>query len=486
MRKLLLILLVPLFVMTACDDYDSWTTSPSAVLSFSLEEVAFDTVITAQSSTTKTLIIYNRNSKGVRIRKAALEMGSASPFRLNIDGQFLNNGEGEDFEIRTNDSIFVRIEVTLPEVGSADISKWQDNLTLMLESGTTQSIALKADGMDVKRLNGLNVVSDMTLSSPIPYLVYDSLAIQEGATLTIAPGTTLMFHSGVSALVRGTLKAEGTLEKPIVFRGDRVDRMFPYLPYDNTPNRWGGLFFYTSSYNNSFTQCDIHGGDYGIICEEKLDDIAGQPYCIRMENSVIHNVGGKGLALNNCRSKIIGTQISNTLEQCVSIFGGDHDFIHCTIAQFYPWDADRKEALLIANKQEDSEHSLVNCRFTNCVITGYADDVIMGSISENEGVAFEYLFDHSLLRTVEDKDETRYVNVTFEKQDLDPSREKHFTLFDTNNFLYDFIPVEGSIIRGMADSSVAAQYPIDRNGVNRLADGEPDAGAYEGDLKIED
>jgi hypothetical protein len=44
---------------------------------------------------------------------------------------------------------------------------------------------------------------------------------------------------------------------------------------------------------------------------------------------------------------------------------------------------------------------------------------------------------------------------------------------------FNFTPDSLSPVRGLADRTVAEQFPIDLNGKSRLADGKPDAGAYE-------
>ena len=45
--------------------------------------------------------------------------------------------------------------------------------------------------------------------------------------------------------------------------------------------------------------------------------------------------------------------------------------------------------------------------------------------------------------------------------------------------LFSFIPDSVSPLRGIANVELAQRFPIDLNGKNRLADGAPDAGAYE-------
>ena len=478
----LLIILLPFgggLVGASCDDYDSWTTLPTAQLTLSEDTVAFDTIITEQGSTTKTLIAHNYNDKGLRISRVELAQGAASHFRINVDGQYLSGGVGEDFEVRRKDSIYVRIEVLLPDGDSDAIRDFEDQLIFTLESGVQQKVVLTASGLDVIILRGETINADRTLDAKRPYVIYDSLVVAPGATLTLPEGCILMFHDQTSLLVHGTLKANGTLAKPVTLRGDRTDRMFPYLPYDNTPNRWGGIHFFADSKNNELTQCDIHSGDYGIICDSTALTEDTYPLLL-MEDCVVHNIGGPGLVFTHCRTQVTGTQISNTLGRCVDIEGGAHTFIHCTIAQFYPLSASRGDALYLADMEGESIYRpLLWSHFINCVITGYADDVIMGNLAETTFADVDFAFQNSLLRTVV-SDDRRFQNVKYDLPDsLDISGKDHFRLFDTYNFLYDFTPDSLSAIRGLADPEFSKLFPVDRCGVSRLADGQPDAGAYE-------
>lgn len=466
------------FSLTSCDDYDKWTTSPDAQLTFSSDTVAFDTVVTTLGSSTRTLIAFNHGDKGLRIRSVELAGGATSPFRVNVDGQYLYNGVGEDFEVRRKDSIYVRIEVTLPDADSDDIHHHEDVLRFTLESGVVQQVPLTAEGLDVIMLRAERIAADRTLDAQRPYLIYDSLVVETGATLTLPAGCRMMFHDGTSLIVHGSLQANGTLEDPVIFRGDRTDRMFPYLPYDNTPNRWGGIRLCAESHDNVLTQCDIHSGDYGILCEA-TDITEDTPPLLLMDNCIVHNIGGPGLQFGHCRTQVTGTQVSNTMGNCVNLTGGGHTFIHCTFAQFYPFSGDRGHALFLCD--DEGKAPILWSHFINCVITGYAEDVVMGKITDNSENPCDYLFQNCLLRTVVSDDLTRFVNVRYDNSDeLQPSGSGHFTLFDTTNFLYDLTPRPESIIRGMADPEVAALFPTDRRGTSRLADGQPDTGAYEG------
>ncbi len=469
-------------MLPACGEMESWTTNPDVRLSFSRDTLAFDTVITGAGSATQTLIVRNGKEDGVRIAQIRLAKGAESPFRVNVDGQYLYNGIGQDFEVRGEDSIYVRAFVKMPVTDSHDIEAQQDELQFTLENGVVQRVVLTSSGLNVTVLRAMVVDKDMALPTERPYQVFDSLVVNPGCTLTLPAGCTLMLHDGTDIIVYGTLRAEGTLEKPVVLRGDRTDRMFPYLPYDNTPNRWGGVHITAESRGNSLVQLDLHSSDYGITVDSTDVASLNEPV-LTLENSVLHNIGGPGLTLRNTWATVIGTQLSNTLGDVLSVTGGDVQFIHCTLAQFYPFSANRGYALWLANKEGENELPLKRAHFLNCVITGYADDVVMGNLTEEEeGMEkINYLFQNSLLRTVASDDMERFRDIRYDVKDsVEQVADKNFKLFDTDNFWYDFAPDSLSSIRGLADYDYAHQYPVDRRGISRLADGEPDAGAYEG------
>lgn len=463
------------FLAGACTDYESFTRNPSARLEFSADTIAFDTIVSTIPSATKTLTVYNRNPDGLRITSVRLANGSLSHFRVNVDGEWLSQGAGEDFRIYRKDSLIVRIEVTVPEVGTNEIGTIQDVLCFQLESGHMQEVVLTAGAIDAYLVHGMVIGKDSTLLTDKPYLIYDSLYVASNACLTLSPGTRLMFHDDAAMHVYGRVDARGTAQNPVVFRCDRLDHMFDYLLYDNTPNRWQGINIHAGSTNNRFIHCDIHAGSYGIICDSTSIDTT----TLTLENTIIHNVGGDGLRLDNCKARIINTQISNTQGDCVYIYGGDYEFVHCTIAQFYPFTANRGNALYLANNINDRYRELRQAHFNNCVITGYGDDVIMGSISEGQDYTCPYLFSHCYLNTIESEDSIRFSHIIYDTDEQPLFREKNFVLFDTKNFLYDFTPDSLSSIRSLADTIYARQYPIDLKGESRVDDGAPDAGCYE-------
>lgn len=463
--------------VVSCMDDEDFSTSPSDRLVFSTDTVSFDTVISGAPTNTRTFMVYNHGEKALRVSRASLGRGAASPFRVNVDGTFLEGGQAGDFEIYARDSIRVFLEMTAP-VSDSDVPvAVEDDLMFQLESGQTQSVHLVAYGQDVILMRGLVISSDTTLSAQRPYQVMDSLVVAEGATLTLAAGTRLFFHPDASLIVRGTVLAEGVLGDEVMMRGDRMGNMFTDQPYDLIPGQWGGIVLTSTSYGNHFNYCDIHSGSFGVRC----DSSDANREKVRIENSVLHNMQGDVLSATSSSVFVGNSQLTNAGGNCVTLLGGRSRFVHCTIANFYAFAGGRGVALAYSNTAGGTDYPLHQADFINCLITGYSDDEIMGtSKDDSETVAFNYFFSHCLLNTPEFVDE-RVVACLWDNDEADVCREQNFNPpFDIDRLSFTFTLDSLSQARGHADAIASRQYfPTDRLGRDRLTDGLPDIGCYQ-------
>ena len=465
-----------LWGLPACSDDVEYSTSTGDRLSFSTDSVKFDTLFTTLGSSTRVLQIYNHNSKALKITSIVQAAASTSGFRVNVDGQFATTFD--NLEVRSGDSMYVFVEIT-PTAQQSNLPVMiADSLIFTLESGVRQSVKLVAYGQDATTLRAPHFTADSTLTATKPYLVYDSLLVDSGVTLTLEPGTRLFFHKGVKCLIRGTLNATGTAQAPILFRGDRTDNMFTDMPYDLIPGQWGGIKLYESSYNNAFIYCDIHSSQYGIKCE------MADPSRLKLtvENSVIQNASGNVLEMTMCRAMVGNSLLVTAGGHCVSILGGAASFVHCTIANFYSWSA-RGEALRIDNIKNDTIYPLFGVDFVNCIITGDGADEIKGSVAEkSDSVDYSqyaiYSFSYSLINST-DSSNTHFTHITWDKKSNEVWGVAQFKSIYNTNRHYNFHLDSLSTARDIANPDYAAIYPYDLDGNNRLADGKPDAGCYE-------
>lgn len=469
MRKLTYLLLA-LLSLVACSDDESFTNSPSALLTFSVDTVRMDTVFSQVPSAAKSFWVHNYSGDGLRCTSVRLERGKTSGFRVNVDGVDLSGGtEATDIEVRRKDSLRVFIELTSPAQNREEPTLLEDNLVFRLESGVEQKVNLNAYSWDATLLRNHHVTGEETFRGPKPIVVYGGLTVDSAATLHLAAGTTLYFHNDAALHVYGRLLAEGTAEENVVLRGDRIDNMFSYLPYDMTPGQWRGVRLYASSTENELTYTDIHSAFDGIV----IDSCDASRAKLRMMASTIHNCQGYGLISHGASVGLYNSQFTNTLHDCVFIDGGAAVINNCTLAQFYPFDSERGAALRFGN-EHTTLAAMVVC---NSLITGYADDVLMGEGTDSVN-GFSYQFDHCIIRTPkpETADSTWLTNIVYEDiKDTLTQGYKHFRKIDTDNLRYDFRIDSVSIAIGAADPTTALS--TDRLGVRR--DDKPDIGAYE-------
>jgi len=454
MKRILPFFLLLCVIVGACDSYDDFTTDPSLLLTFSAETVEFDTVITAEGSSTRTLMVSNRGDEGLRIVAVEFEKGSASPFRANVDGVFLDGGRGTDFEVRTRDSIFVRLECTLPETDKDETTTYEDRLLFHLESGVTQSVSVTAIGMDVYRWTDVTLTEDMTLESGRPVLVDGPLTVSEDVTFTIKAGTRLFFRDNGSLIVRGTLKVEGEEDRPVVLRGDRTDRLLWYMPYDNMPDRWNGIVLTNGSKGHEIKWMDLHSSRWGIRAENT--DLS-------MQSSRLHNISGItaetsfGIYLKNCDFTADNVCISNAMGHALYLLGGKASLTHCTMAQYLLiGGGSMGMALFLANKDGDTDYDIDSYTFSRCLVMGYGDDVISASFQHPGTMEEPLSFNECYLNTVHDPSDERFVDCLYDSEEaekrgnkgLSPDKRGLYRLFNTTLYLYDFTPAPGSPCEG--------------------------------------
>ena len=441
------------------------------MLTFSEDTVRFDTVFTTIGSTTQLFKVYNRGKASLMISNIRLASGGSTGFRVNVDG--VSATSFTDVEVRHGDSLYVFVEVTVNPRDEDNPFQLRDSLQFFLQSGIYQQVQLEAYGQDMIPLRGATIVTDTTFTGDRPYVVYDSLVVGHGVTLRMSEGTRLYFHDKAFVRIRGTLLAEGSVERPVVFRGDRLDNLFSYLPYDRLDNQWGGIIIDALSFGNHLNFVDIHSGGWGIRC----DSADASQVKLTIENSVIHNVAGDALSAVGSRLWVGNSELTNAGGHCLKVRGGDVQVVYSTLANFYPW-ALRGASLSLTNEK----CALTRADFRSCLITGYSsNELMLWPTSEPDSLTFNYRFDHCLLNLPTDSIRAdRYLYCQIDSMGHDVSRITNFPQIDTDIFYYDFSL--DSLSRAVGAASVDDAllfYPLDRLGRNRLENDAPDAGALE-------
>ena len=418
----------------ACKDDDNFSSNGGLRLTFQTDTLQMDTVFSKTPSATYAFWVYNQNDDGIRLQSVRLGKKNQTGFRVNVDGSYLDNALGSqvsDLEIRRNDSILVFVELTSVEIAQPDPKLIEDDLIFSLESGVEQKVNLRAWSWDAVKMYDVVVEGEQTIESTTPIIIYGGITVPEGRRLNLR-NSTLYFHDGAGIECYGDLIIENC-----VLRGDRLDRMFDYLPYDRVSGQWKGIHLYETAMTARLSHTEIRNAENALV----LDSAAIDETQVRlgMGGCIIHNAEGYGLKSVNSNIYISECQFTNTLNDCVLIVGGIADINYCTMAQFYPFSAERGAALRFVNYEGDNDIPLLKLRCEGIILTGYESDVLMGSVRDSIA-AFEYQFVNSLLRTpkVDDDDSVRFVNVRWESPKDSIQGTKHFKVIDEENLIYDF------------------------------------------------
>lgn len=477
---LILTLAIPLFF--ACDNDDKFTDDSNVRLDFSSDTVRFDTVFTGIGTATKRLKIYNKDKKAVSISNIELMSAGKTGFRMNVDGESGNKISNVD--ILGKDSIYVLVEVTVNPLDRDNPLLIADSIRLQY-NGVTRYIRLEAIGQDVVLWKAKKIDQDTTLTSEKPFLIYDSLRVQKNAKLTIGENVKMYFHSGAGLSVQGTIEAKGTIEAPVVFRGDRMDNMLesPVLPYDRVPGQWQGISIAGDSYGNIFENVRIRNSVHGILCYPS--DTVKQK--ARLWNTIIQNTTKEGLWAVNARISAKNSLFANSATNAIKLLGGSYEFIHCTIANYMygVFITVRKPAMLIENTGTDMNGKsqvvpLGRCRVVNTIVSG--STVGNNLVLTNDGkVAFNHLFRYCLLKE-KGTDDANFVNNVWNK---DPLFEFIYSFETAENnpdkaYYYNYelgneSPAIAAASRIFSDNDLAR----DIRGVSRNDASGPDIGCYE-------
>lgn len=464
------ILNIMLAVMTLWSCTDNWSFSADSRynLSFGADTIRLDTVFTGVASATKGFMIYNTNSVGLRF-DAVMGGGDGSPFRMNMDGE--GGPVLTGLEIPANDSLFCFVSANIPFSDNAGLVEAFDSIRFILESGNVQFVRLAASGQNAVRLRGLTLERDTVLTARMPYIIYDSLCVAQGAVLTLDPGVRLFFHKDAVLDVAGRIVARGSADSVIVMRGDRLDLMLPKLPYDLLDGQWGGILLRSSSVANVFEYCDIHSGSWGIYA----DNSGVEELKMSVVSSVIHNVSGNGIEAVSCSLKVANSQITNAGLSCVDIAGGKAEFTFCTIAGFSMWKAGR-EAVALHGSRDGRLTPIEGATFRNCIITGRYQTAFTVQVEDSIRDRVPYSVSNSLLM-VQDTTDARFRDVVFDRRDARIYGSSNFTDRTERGYASVFTLDSLSRARGIADD-LSAVWTVDLAGVPRPPAGA-DAGCYQ-------
>ncbi|HEY6160753.1 MAG TPA: hypothetical protein VI112_06005 [Bacteroidia bacterium] len=478
MKKAILLLLISAAFtgFWACKK-DKLITDTSAKLDFSTRSILFDTVFTQVGSVTKSFKVYNRHNSPIKISSVRLVGGTASNFRLNVDGS--PGIEFADIRVEANDSLFIFVEVTVDPNNQNNPIVISDSVEF-ITNNNAQFVHLEAWGQDAHFIvptvfpsNGIpysTIPCNAVWTNDKPYVIYGLAIIPSGCSLTIQQGCRIHLHAGaiLAADSAGTLIVNGAQHNEVTFQGDRLEPA-----YADAPGQWGFIWLSSQSVNNSVNWAIIKNGYIGLRC----DSFPSSGPSVTINNTIIKNMSAA--AVYGIDAKITGynSVFANCGQYVAALtIGGEYNFFHCTFANYWNYDTRQFPTLILNNYYTDVNNNLQtraldSANFYNCIIYGSIDDEIKLDQSTNTGPVYNYKFHYCDIKTTGNTANTHYTSCVVNQ---DPA----FMNVGTND--YRLGPLSNAINKG--DMQVPVWYPflnIDLAGHPRILDGPPDCGAYE-------
>jgi hypothetical protein len=430
----------------------------------------FDTVFTSIGSTTQHLKIYNPFNQKILISSVKLAKGDLSNFRLNING--ISANEVQNLEIAPFDSLYIFVEITVDPNGQNLPLVVKDSIEFVTNANH-QDVDLVAWGQDFNLIKKQRIKTT-TWTKEKPYLVYNYAFVDSNATLTIEPGTRIYFHKDAGLYVKGKVIANGTVENPIYFYGDRLE-----ATYSDVPDQWNGVLLYSGSKENEFSNVEIKNANIGL----QVGNIENEGFStVKLSNVKIQNMAYAGIFAMKSDIQADNCLITNCGFYAVALLvGGSYEFYHSTIANYWGGYGSKTRSTpslqiqnyLIINKDKPAYvGDLIKADFGNCIITGNAVDGNELLLSKTAEAAFNYKFDNCILQvadTFKTTDPSHYVNI------LKGINPKFVDPYKKYNFELDTL----SPAKDVAKLSIAKLYPTDLKGRDRLFDKGPDLGSLE-------
>ena len=417
---------IPLFLLLAgslmlgCRKDEVFTDDPGARLDISVDTVLYDTIFTTVGSVTKRFTVHNRNTNAVRV-DIALEGGSPSPFRINVDGA--SGLSFSDVEILGEDSLYIFVEATL-DANNANNPLVIEDRILFNTNGNAQQVLLVAWGQDAhffypdRSIPGFPrfslIAGEDNMGNPIcetitwpndkPYVIYGYGVVDSCSTLIIEAGVNVYLHgsSGLWVYRYGRIQANGTTSQPIVFQGDRLEPA-----YQDLPGQWDRIWINEgpNGQDNVFTNVEVRNSLIGIQAQA-WPLIANQTTSenkLVLNNVAIRNASAAGILSENYRIESNNLLIADCGQYCMALTGGgEYFFNHSTVANHWGYDIRTEPAFILTNSYRDvfgvvQVRDVVNSSFRNGIITGNNTNEFLLELNTTGNLQFQ--FDHFLLRT---------------------------------------------------------------------------------------
>jgi hypothetical protein len=332
-------------------------------LEFSKDTIFFDTLFSAtpKGSITQRLKVYNRNDKAVTISSIELGGKLTSPYKVFVNGK--ETVYEQNVSLRGGDSLYILVSVNIESRNESLPFIVADSL-IFQTNGNRQKVDLVAYGQDAIFLNNVTLPCNEIWNNTKPYVIYNSVRVASGCTLTIQKGTKIYFHDDAQMNIEGSLLVQGEKGEEVIFTSDKFGKV-----YEELPGQWEGIIFAGSSKNNEFNWAVVKNALTGLkILNDPADaDTIAE---VKFINTIVKNMQNVGVEAQGTDVYAENSIFANTVAQTfLGSGGGNYHFKHCTFAS-YSFVFFREQPALEFTNDAGTVVGDLKTRLSNCIIWG--------------------------------------------------------------------------------------------------------------------
>ena len=392
--------------LTSCVKEEDYLEGRIENLSFSVDTLKFDTVFTTMGSATRSVKVYNRGADPILLSTVTLRGGSASRYRINVDGD--TSLVATDVEIAAGDSIFIFVRVNINPNLVSEPFLVEDAVVLSMAEKGNMELPLTAYGRNAvyhTPTNSINVGGDKYNYSVInctnwdhskPHIIVGYAVVDEDSVLNLMPGDELYFAHDACLWVYdgGTLRANGDLRRPITFTSVRRDGH-----YKSLPGQWQGIWLSAGSRDNYINGAVIENAVIGLL----VDTVVNSNPTLQISDTKVRNMTVAGIYGQGARIDGENLLVTNCGTATVALtLGGDYKIGNSTLANYWSYTSRRSPSIVMSNWYEDINGNiqlrpLVRAEFNNCIIYGSMEEELL--MDKNDMAEFGCRFNSCLVRT---------------------------------------------------------------------------------------
>ncbi len=474
--KYILFLFLVFVLASSCRKDVEFTNSPVS-LTFSTDTINFDTIFSLKDSgkiglpksITLRLIVTNPNESAIKT-SIQMEGNQNGLFKLNADGISGNGNlqKIENIEILGKDSIYIFVQTYINPLNFTPSDEFAvvDSI-LFTTNGNRQKVVTVSYPQDANYFQSETLKGNEIWTIEKPFVIYDDILVDKGATLTINPGVKIYSHNNSTIYVAGTIKILGTIDNPVVLQGDRLDD-----DYKEVSNQWNGIHILSTSVNNVISCAIIKNGFIGIRVDSLSMNLNPK---LELSQTIIQDMGAVGLLSYSAHVKATNNLISNCGQYCfLGDLGGKYEFTFNTFAATGGTQARKNATFTITNTPfRDANNNItvfpLSYTLINNIIWGSNDDEI-NFVRDEQGITNTAIVKNNNIKSELFRDEllANSANINSNQITLDPS------FVDANKKNYKI--KGGSVCSGQGNKSTGISFDI----TNKFRS-NPSIGAYEPD-----